>query len=211
MDGLENQIEGSDFTDPKELETILKGAYSSLLHILETMQAKPPDDRGTAQAGGNINDRIQHILNVLETSQDKLKASEASLDRYRAIVESQTELICRFRPDGTLTFFNEAYRLCFANFGQVKIGQNALALLPNHQRQLVKDHLSLINKSKPVVSLEFPLPIPGGETCWLHWTGVGNFDLLGQVVEVQIVGRDITNRKQGETAAERFASRKLDP
>jgi PAS domain-containing protein len=35
-----------------------------------------------------------------------LQASEA---RYRSVVDSQSELICRWRPDGTLTFVNEAY------------------------------------------------------------------------------------------------------
>ena len=29
--------------------------------------------------------------------------------RYRAIVDDRSELICRFLPDGTLTFFNEAF------------------------------------------------------------------------------------------------------
>jgi len=28
---------------------------------------------------------------------------------YRAIVEDQTEIICRFRPDGTISFVNEAF------------------------------------------------------------------------------------------------------
>ena len=36
-----------------------------------------------------------------------LRESEA---RYRAIVEDyQTELICRFKPNGTLTFVNEVF------------------------------------------------------------------------------------------------------
>ena len=35
-----------------------------------------------------------------------LRASEA---RYRAIVEDQSELVCRFRPDTMLTFVNDAF------------------------------------------------------------------------------------------------------
>ena len=37
---------------------------------------------------------------------ERLRAAEA---RYRGVVEDQTELICRFLPDWTLTFVNEAY------------------------------------------------------------------------------------------------------
>ena len=39
-------------------------------------------------------------------SAQRLRKNET---QYRAIVEDQTELICRFRPDGTLTFVNSAY------------------------------------------------------------------------------------------------------
>ena len=38
--------------------------------------------------------------------QEALRASE---ERFRAIVDQQTDLICRFRPDTTLTFVNDAY------------------------------------------------------------------------------------------------------
>jgi hypothetical protein len=29
--------------------------------------------------------------------------------KYRSVVEAQTEMICRFKPDCTLTFVNESY------------------------------------------------------------------------------------------------------
>jgi len=36
-------------------------------------------------------------------------ALEESERRYRNVVEDQTEFICRFRPDGTHVFVNDAY------------------------------------------------------------------------------------------------------
>ena len=42
----------------------------------------------------------------LEQAENALRQSEA---RYRAIVEDQTELICRYLPDGKMTFVNQAY------------------------------------------------------------------------------------------------------
>ena len=39
-------------------------------------------------------------------AEEALRQSEA---RYRAVVEGQTEFILRLRPDGTLTFVNDAY------------------------------------------------------------------------------------------------------
>ena len=36
--------------------------------------------------------------------------SKKSEDRYRSVLETQSDLICRFLPDTTLTFVNDAYR-----------------------------------------------------------------------------------------------------
>ena len=40
----------------------------------------------------------------------RLKASE---ERYHAVLEDMTELVCRFTPDGALSYVNEAYRRSF--------------------------------------------------------------------------------------------------
>ena len=37
------------------------------------------------------------------------RAMSESEKRFRAVVEDQTDLICRFKPDGMLTFVNGAY------------------------------------------------------------------------------------------------------
>ena len=48
---------------------------------------------------------VGHDITQRKLAEDALAASE---DRYRAIVEIQTELICRWRPDHTITFANQA-------------------------------------------------------------------------------------------------------
>src|SRR5690606_6963170 len=45
----------------------------------------------------------------IESRRRAEQAMRASEERYRAIVESQTEMVCRFRPDGTILFANGAY------------------------------------------------------------------------------------------------------
>src|SRR6476660_2130201 len=52
------------------------------------------------------------IAGLLVQRQRRRRAERAlreSQDRYRNVVETQTELICRFLPDTTLTFVNDAY------------------------------------------------------------------------------------------------------
>jgi PAS domain-containing protein len=53
-----------------------------------------------------LHQQLQTQLAQHNQVEEALRQSEA---RYRAIVEDQTELICRFKPDGTLTFVNDAY------------------------------------------------------------------------------------------------------
>jgi PAS domain S-box-containing protein len=57
-------------------------------------------------------DRPLYVIGQIQDITDRKRAEEALREselRYRAVVEDQTELICRFLPDGTLTFVNEAY------------------------------------------------------------------------------------------------------
>src|SRR5262249_18229745 len=62
------------------------------------------------------------------------KAMEAELrksdDLYRNVVETQNELICRFLPDSTLTFVNEAYCRFFGKSRDELVGNKFLELIP---------------------------------------------------------------------------------
>ena len=56
--------------------------------------------------------RLQLLAEIFVSSvgsQQAREALQASEERYREVVESQTELVCRYLPDRTLTFVNEAY------------------------------------------------------------------------------------------------------
>ena len=55
-------------------------------------------------------------------------------DWYRGLLDTQTELICRFLPDTTLTFVNEACcRFWKRERGQL-IGERVLAVVPEAMR-----------------------------------------------------------------------------
>ena len=63
-------------------------------------------------------------------AEDALRASEA---RYRAIVEDQAELVCRFLPDGTLSFANEAFCRYFGQTRQQVLGSSIKDFIPNQE------------------------------------------------------------------------------
>ncbi len=139
---------------------------------------------------GTLNDITERHL-----SEAALKASE---DRYRAIVEEQTELICRFLPDGTLTFVNEAYARNVAQPPEAIVGCNFMSLIPAEEWQATKKYLGSLNQENPVGRYEHRVILPSGEIRWQQWNDRAIFDEAGCLMEFQSVGRDITERKQAE-------------
>ena len=77
---------------------------------LTEREHKHADGRWVRVREGRMPDGGRVVLTVDITARKEaevaLRQSEA---RYRAVVEGQTEFILRLRPDGVLTFVNDAY------------------------------------------------------------------------------------------------------
>ena len=137
---------------------------------------------------------INGMLDWLNMSSRELQESES---RYHAIVEDQSELICRFKPDGTLDFSNEAYRRYFGTEGQPAQEQNFIQTLPPVTRKGVEDTIRSLSREEPAKIVECRFDI-NGKTLWLQWNIRAVFGPQGQVVELQAVGRDITELIEDE-------------
>lgn len=130
------------------------------------------------------------------SQEEELRRSET---RYRAIVQEQTDLVCRFLPDGTLTFANEAYCGYFERCHGQLIGQPFSMCTVCDQSEFL-NHFSLLTPNNPVISIELHNVMPDNGVRWQQWHNRAMFDDQGQVVEYQSVGRDITQRKLAEAA-----------
>jgi PAS domain S-box-containing protein len=132
------------------------------------------------------------------------EALQASEQRYRTVVEDQTEFICRFLPDGRLTFINEAYCNYFRLNREECIGKrHSVLLLPDDAQQL-KNHLAALTPENPVLSISHRIVMPFGEVRWQRWSDRAIFNKEGDVIEYQSVGRDITRQKEIETQLENY-------
>ena len=125
-------------------------------------------------------------------------AIQESETRYRAIVEDQTELICRNRPDGTLTFVNEAYCRYFGRERSELVGSNLLPMVAAADQSRVVEHFKSLGLQKPVANYQHQVVASDGGVHWMQWTNRAIFDPCGQVIEMQGVGRDITQQKRAE-------------
>jgi len=134
------------------------------------------------------------------SAETALRDSEA---RYRAVVEDQTELICRFLPDGTLTFVNEAYCRYFGRAREWLVGRSFLELVPEADWQEIHKYLLTFGRDSSVRTYEHRVIRPDGTWAWQQWTDRALFDDKWHIREYQSVGRDITERKEAEEAVRR--------
>ncbi|MFW9916508.1 MAG: PAS domain S-box protein, partial [Candidatus Thorarchaeota archaeon] len=126
---------------------------------------------------------------------------------YQAVVEDQTELVCRYLPGGILTFVNEAYCRYFGKTREALINHHFLPLIPEEDQEAVERQISLLTLENPVATYEHKIITPTGELAWQQWTDRAIFDDQGHIVEYQAVGRDITERKQIEAALQESEER----
>jgi PAS domain S-box-containing protein len=137
---------------------------------------------------------ISEMKNVEST----LRFSEA---RYRAIVEDQTELICRLRPDGIITFVNETYARYFGFERPADlIGSSFEPFIPESEKESIDAFMAEFSPAKAVASIEHSVLLPNGDLRWHQWTDRAIYDDEGKLTEFQCIGRDITERKLAEEA-----------
>jgi PAS domain S-box-containing protein len=137
---------------------------------------------------------------ALRLAGDMTAALRASEAKYRAIVEDQTELVCRFRPDGALTFVNAAYCRYFGRTPDQLIGTPFLALIPPADHAAVLAPIHALTDADPTVTTEYRTLRPGGEARWHQWTKRALYNADGRLLEYQAVGRDVTEQKRAEQA-----------
>lgn len=127
------------------------------------------------------------------------KAADQAMRRneelFRAIVEDQTEMIVRWKPDGTRTFVNEAYCRVFGGRPESFIGTSFFPLIKPEYRKAVKKRIGSLTPDAPVSTETHESISARGEVHWQEWTDRGIFDDGGRLVELQSTGRDITESK----------------
>jgi PAS domain S-box-containing protein len=144
-------------------------------------------------------------LNQRRRAQRALRDSE---DRYRLTVEAQTDLVCRFLPDSTLTFVNDAYCRFQKKTAAELIGKRMLDLMPPAARESVACHIAALIESPGASRYEHRVMLADGQIgCWLEWVNATLVGPDGRVVELLGTGRDITDRKRAEDALQHSEAR----
>ncbi|MGQ9425613.1 PAS domain S-box protein [Gilvimarinus sp. F26214L] len=123
-----------------------------------------------------------------------------SEERYRATVEGQAEMVCRFHPEGTIYFSNRAYARTFGSTPEALEGTSFWQFVSAEDRPAVRELLARLRPDNRQVQIENHLETDQGKR-WTIWTSQAlAFDKDGRPTEVQSVGMDITDRRRMEQA-----------
>jgi len=178
---IEYQSVGRDVTDMKTAELELNRRNEELFAAYEQIAA--------------TEEELRSNYDELAKNQELLQKTE---ERYRNVVEDQTEFISRFLPDGTHVFVNEAYCRYFGKSREDIIGHIFRPDIPKEDRIKLREHLTSLSPDQPVAMVEHRIIMPDGRECWQRWSDRAIFDESGSIIEYQSVGRDVTDMKTAE-------------
>jgi PAS domain S-box-containing protein len=142
---------------------------------------------------------------VAELEAEVARRRDAEGVPYRAVVEDMSELVVRWKPDGTRLFVNDAYcRLFGATRAQV-IGTSFWPLITEEDRARVQERIATLSRERPVSMGRHRAVAPDGGLIWMEWVDRAVYGAEGALLELQSVGRDITERVRFEEQARRIA------
>ena len=126
--------------------------------------------------------------------ENALKESE---EKYRLLVENQTDMVVKFDPEGKVLFASPSYCEVLGRTEESILGSNFLPLV--HQEDQKKTHRALKKLRHPpyVVFLEHRLLTMNGWR-WISWADKAIMSDTGELEAFVGVGRDITERKLAE-------------
>jgi PAS domain S-box-containing protein len=143
----------------------------------------------------------QMLVNALDRQRVEL-ALQKSERRYRGLVETQQDLIVRVNPQGQFTFVNDAYCQKFDRQREDLLGQRHFPFAGDGARDWTVDVLRRLQAPPHRFRYEQQTHTPRGNI-WIAWEDYAIKDSNGKIVEIQAVGRDITDLKRAEEESRR--------
>jgi PAS domain S-box-containing protein len=157
-----------------------------------------------------LNRQLKRSVNLktkdLKREIDEHRRTEQSLqesqNRYKSLIENQTELVCVFNNDGEFTFVNQVFCIFFNKSKNELIGKEWKSLSVAEDISIIQEKWMTLAPSNKAVVIENRVCSGEGKIHWMQFVNKGFFDESGNLIEIQSVGRDITERKKAEEALE---------
>lgn len=139
------------------------------------------------------------IIQDVTRRKEAEKALRKSEQRYRAIVSDQTEFICRFSPEGVLSFTNPVFNEHYSSSKSSLIGKNLFELFSKSNKSHIENRIQKLNYLQPVQTFALKEQSHPNKVLWVQWTFHALYYTKDEISEIQATGRDITHLKKIET------------
>ena len=178
------------------LEYSAKGDPNKLRNLLSTINRQPlleaPQADQEIQQLESSMTKVMDRLELMLESRRKEKALAESEARYRSMVESEDDPVCRWKPDTTLTYVNHAYANLYSKFGADLIGRKWLEFVPPEKRATVETLISdVVRRGEPQTTKHESVD-KNGEIRYQEWRDIPVRNDRGDVVEFHSMGKDQT-------------------
>ncbi|HPO49283.1 MAG TPA: histidine kinase dimerization/phosphoacceptor domain -containing protein [Spirochaetota bacterium] len=117
---------------------------------------------------------------------------------YTVLIDDIPALICRFNPDGVITYANDAYCAYFNKNRKELIGSTFTQLIPEDDKDFVNKQFSSIAYENPVAVYRHRVIFQDGSIHWQKWIDRAFFDESKNIIEFQSIGQDITDEIERE-------------
>ena len=143
-----------------------------------------------------LTSKLEATLATMRSMNGRLYESEV---RYKGLVDAQGDAIFRRAPDSRLTYANDAFFKLFGLSPQLAVGHPFAPELHPDSRAPIFGSFAGLETGRARVKYDQHVRTAYGWR-WIAWEDYAIRDTAGRLIEVQSVGRDITERKALEDA-----------
>ncbi|MFH1950909.1 MAG: PAS domain S-box protein [Pseudomonadota bacterium] len=134
-----------------------------------------------------------------------LEALRKSEEKYRLLVENQTDLLVKIDREGRFQFVSPSYCRMFGKTEEELLGKTFMPLVHPDDRESTAKEMEKLYHPPHTAYVEQRAMTKDGWT-WLAWLDTAVLDEKGNVTEIIGLGRDISDKKQAEIEKERLQS-----
>ena len=174
-----------DITARKRAEAELQKAHDRL-------------ERRVEQRTEALEQANKKLRSEIEERKRVVRALRESEERYRSVSRDMPAMVCRYLPDGRLTFANVRFQKHYQVMDAALAASNIFDFFSAEEKERMLRRLDLLRPGRPMVTYEQASRTETGETMWRQWTDRALFDENGEAREYQSVSIDITEKKNVE-------------
>jgi diguanylate cyclase (GGDEF)-like protein/PAS domain S-box-containing protein len=185
------------------------GAPAGALHLYATESGFFDDE--LVNLIDKLAQNVSFALNNFERDAARRAAEKAlreSEQRFRDIAQAAGEYVWENDVSGSFTYLSPRVVEVLGYTAEELVGHSAAEFMPGEEAERVRQWLA--DNMKPDHSfrgLEHMTVAKNGETLWLHISGVGTFDEMGNPTGHRGTTRDVTEIKESEARISYLATR----